>query len=386
MSGGVRVGIHDLAVATASHVLPLDALAAHAGIDPAKFHIGLGQDEMSVPGADEDIVTMAADAVARIVERHGADGIRTLFFATESGVDQSKSAGLYVHSLLGLPASCRVVELKQACFSATAALQAAAGLVARDPSERVLVVASDVARYDLDTAAEPTQGAGAVAMLVAAGPGIAEIEPATGVHTVDVDDFWRPNDSVTAVVDGKLSVEAYLTGVVGAWDDFAARGGAPIADIDRFCHHQPFTRMAEKAQRRLADHLGVDLPPELHAASTAYNRRIGNSYTASLYLALAALLAGDDDLAGARIAMLSYGSGSVTELFTLRVSDDYRSRSRADETRALLDARRPLGVDEYRALHAAARVDSHHDIEIAPDSATPFHFAGISGRARRYRA
>ncbi len=384
----LAIGIHDLAVATASSVVELDDLAARAGIDPAKFRIGLGQEQMSVPGQDEDIVTMGAAAAQRILDRHGADGIRTVFFATETGIDQSRAAGVHVHELLGLPRSVRVVELKQACYAATAAMQAAAGLIARNPEERVLVIASDVARYDLDSAAEPTQGAGAVAFLVSADPALAVLEPIGGLYTAEIDDFWRPNDSVTAVVDGKLSVSAYIDGFTGAWDDFRARGGVDVTEIDRFCHHQPFTKMAVKAHRALAEHTGVELAPELVALTTGYNRRIGNSYTASLYIALAALLDGaggnDDDLTGARIGMFSYGSGSVSEFFTLVVQPGYRAATRGDETAALLDARSRVDVDSYRELHALAHRDSTVDVEIAPDSPGEFHFTGITGRARRY--
>ena len=110
----MSIGIHDLALATSHHSLDLGNLADHYGIDPAKFRVGIGQDVMSVLASDEDIVTMAADATARILERNGTDGIRTLLFATESGIDQSKSAGVYVHKLVGLPSTVRVAELKQA--------------------------------------------------------------------------------------------------------------------------------------------------------------------------------------------------------------------------------------------------------------------------------
>ncbi|MAM54275.1 MAG: hydroxymethylglutaryl-CoA synthase, partial [Microbacterium sp.] len=58
------IGIHDLAVATGSRVLDLADLARATGVEPAKFHKGLGQDQMSVPGPDEDIVTMGAAAAA----------------------------------------------------------------------------------------------------------------------------------------------------------------------------------------------------------------------------------------------------------------------------------------------------------------------------------
>jgi hydroxymethylglutaryl-CoA synthase len=382
----IRIGIHDLSLATAGYVLDLADLAAATGVDPDKFRIGLGQDEMSVPGPDEDIVTMGAAAARPILERHGSDRIRTLMFATESGIDQSKSAAVFAHALLGLPGTCRAVELKQACYAATAALQAALGIVARNPEEQVLVIASDIARYEVDTAAEPTQGAGAVAFLVAADPALVEIEPVVGVHTADVSDFWRPNDSATAVVDGKLSIDAYLDGLTAAWDDFRERGGVDIGEIDRFCHHQPFTRMAAKAHRRMAEHTGVELDVSRYETSTVYNRRMGNSYTASLYAGLAALLDFDDELAGRRIGFLSYGSGSVTEFFTGVVSADYREYRRGAETAQRLDDRVPVGVDRYRALHAAGSVSSAEDLEIAPETGGPFHFAGIRDRARQYRA
>lgn len=378
------VGIHDLSIATASRVLDLALLAERAGIDPDKYRIGLGQDQMSVPAPDEDIVTMAAAAALPIVERHGASGIRTVLFATESGVDQSKSAAVFVHELLGLDPATRVVELKQACYSATAALQFALGIVARQPEESVLVIAADVARYAVDTAAEPTQGAGAVAMLVTQNPAIAEVEPATGIHTADVDDFWRPNDSDTAVVNGKLSIDAYLDAFVGAWDDYRARGGAAIESIDYFCHHQPFTRMAVKAHQRLAVHTGAALTPAQMESTTRYNRRLGNSYTASLYFALAALLDGEDDVTDRRVGMYSYGSGSIGEFFSLRIRPGYRTALRTEATKRILDSREPLDVDAYRALHAAHSASSEVDREIAPTSPAPFHFIGVQGRARRY--
>lgn len=380
----LRLGIHDLSVATTSHVLALAELAASAGVDPDKYRLGLGQDEMSVPAPDEDIVTMAARAAAPILERHGADGIRTLYVATESGIDQSKSAAVFVHGLLGLPSTCRAIELKQACYSGTAALQAALGQLTRSPVERVLIIATDVARYELDSPGEATQGAAAVAMLISADPALVELEDVTGVHTVDVDDFWRPNDSSTAVVNGKLSVDAYIDAYLGAWDDYRARGGVTVDEIDRFCHHQPFTRMAAKAQRALAEHVGSEIGDELHIGSTRYNRRIGNSYTASLYAALAALLDGDDDLTGSRIGFYSYGSGSVGEFFTGRVVPGYRGLTRGGELEAALDARTPLDISSYRALHSGAALDSMRDVEIEPVSAGPFHLAGIEGRARRY--
>ena len=399
-AGTAPIGIDDIELATSHHVVRLDDFAEANGTDPAKFHLGLGQDEFSFPAPDEDVVTMAAAAAAPIIARSGTEGIRTLLFATESGTDQSKAAGMAVHSLLDLPSQMRVVEVKEACYSATAALQAAVGIITRSPGQRVLVIASDVARYELDTPGEPTQGAGAVAMLVSADPKLLEIEPVSGLNSADVDDFWRPNDSTTAIVDGALSVTAYLDALTGAWTDLAAQGGPAMAEIDRVLYHQPFTKMAKKAQVHLAGLTGEDLDTEIVAGtpggsastrprdtglatSTLYNRRLGNSYTASLYAGLCSLLDHDADLAGKRIGLFSYGSGSVGEFFTARVVPGYEQQSRRQAVTEALDARVPLSIDAYRALHAA-ELSSAEDASTPKVTAGPFRFAGVKGRARLY--
>ncbi|TGD12923.1 hydroxymethylglutaryl-CoA synthase [Brevibacterium sp. S111] len=393
------IGIDDIELATTHHVVRLDDFAEVNGTDPNKFRLGLGQDEFSFPAPDEDIVTMAAAAAAPIIERSGTEGIRTMLFATESGTDQSKAAGMAVHSLLELPSQMRIIEVKEACYSATAALQAAVGIVTRSPGQRVLVIASDVARYELDTAGEPTQGAGAVAMLVSANPRLLEIEPVSGLNSADVDDFWRPNDSTTAIVDGALSVTAYLDSLTGAWNDLQTQDGPGIDEIDRILYHQPFTKMAKKAQVHLAGLTGAVLDTEIVAgaqtasasdprdtglaASTLYNRRLGNSYTASLYAGLCSLLDHDSDLAGRRIGLFSYGSGSVGEFFTARVVPGYEQHSHRETVTAALDARVPLSIDEYRALHAT-ELPSAEDVSTPKVTAGPFRFAGVTGRARVY--
>src|SRR5699024_9726313 len=106
------IGIDDLAMATGAYRIDLAGIAARLGADPAKYYRGLGQSEMSVVAEDEDIVTLGAAAALPVVERAGRESIRTVLFATETGIDQSKSAGVYAHRLLGLEPNVRVVELK----------------------------------------------------------------------------------------------------------------------------------------------------------------------------------------------------------------------------------------------------------------------------------
>ncbi|MBR8641430.1 hydroxymethylglutaryl-CoA synthase [Streptomyces tuirus] len=381
-------GIHDLSFATTEFVLPHTALAAYNGTEIGKYHVGIGQQAMSVPAADEDIVTMGAAAAAPIVSRHGTDRIRTVVFATESSIDQAKSAGVYVHSLLGMPSATRVVELKQACYGATAALQFALGLVRRDPAQQVLVIASDVSKYDLDSPGEATQGAAAVAMLVGAEPALVRIEEPSGLFTADVMDFWRPNYRETALVDGQESITAYLQAVQGAWKDYQEQGGRGLESFDAFCYHQPFTKMAYKAHRHLLNCCGhvIDEAQIARAIgqTTAYNRVVGNSYTASLYLALAALLDDAGDLSGRSVGFLSYGSGSVAEFFAGTVVPGYQAHLRTAAHRQAISRRQPVDYARYRELHGLSFPPDGADHPTPPQTTGPFRLSGLRDHKRVY--
>ncbi|WP_329537894.1 hydroxymethylglutaryl-CoA synthase (plasmid) [Streptomyces sp. NBC_01450] len=386
----LSIGIHDLSFATTEFVLPHTALAGHNGTEIGKYHVGIGQESMSVPAADEDIVTLGAAAAAPVVARHGSDLIRTVVFATESSIDQAKSAGVYVHSLLGLQSATRVVELKQACYGATAALQFAIGLVRRDPGQQVLVIASDVSKYDLDSPGEATQGAAAVAILVSADPALVRVEDPSGLFTADVMDFWRPNYRDTALVDGQESIAAYLQAVEGVWKDYTEQGGHTLENFAAFCYHQPFTKMAYKAHRHLLNYCGHDADKDDIARAigqtTAYNTVVGNSYTASMYLGLAALLDQADDLSGRPVGFLSYGSGSVAEFFAGTVVAGYQEHLRTKAHLEAIDRRRPVDYAGYRALHERAFPTDGGDHSTPAQTTGPFRLAGISGHKRIYQA
>ncbi|WP_415892125.1 hydroxymethylglutaryl-CoA synthase [Neptuniibacter sp. PT8_73] len=385
----MSVGIDEISFYTSNYYLDLRTLANVQQIESEKYYQGIGQEKMSMAAPDEDVVTMAANAAYPLIERVGTDSISTLLFATETGVDQSKAAGVYVHRLLGLNSNCRVVELKQACYSATAAIQMACALVARQPEKKVLVVASDIARYDLDTSGEATQGCGAVAILISANPRLIEIDPEVGNHTEDVMDFWRPNYRTTALVDGKYSTKIYLKSLKKAWENFVEVSSLAFSDFSHFCYHLPFSRMAEKAHKHLAkvNKVGLSLEQieEQVEETLYYNRIIGNSYTASMYIGLTSLLENcKENLAGNKVGFFSYGSGCVAEFFSGTVVAGYEKCLHTLNHKAMLDARQEVSYDEYLNLyrHPDPRDGEHHDI---PATTTGrFRLAAISGHKREY--
>ena len=176
----MKTGIDLISFYTPNYFLDLKVLAEHRGVDKDKFYLGIGQEKMAIPPPDEDIVTMAASAAEPILEKIDRSSVELMILATESGIDQSKAAALFAHSLLELPRRCRAVELKEACYAATAGLQLAASWVKDHPDKKALVIGTDIARYDLRSPGEPTQGAGAVAMLVTTEPRVLALDAEYG--------------------------------------------------------------------------------------------------------------------------------------------------------------------------------------------------------------
>lgn len=386
----IKVGIDTISFYTARYALDLSALADVRGVDPEKFSVGLGQYKMSVPAPDEDVVTMAANAGLAAIKDIDLNTIGMLLFATESGIDQSKAAGIYVHDLLKLSSYCRVIELKQACYSATLALQLALPFLRENPTKKVLLLASDIARYGLQTPGESSQGCGAVAMVLSAYPRILALEPEYGVVTENVMDFWRPNYSDTAFVEGKYSSKLYLNMLEKSWQQYHIWSQRGFHDHDYYCYHSPVPRLVEKAHQHLAklnghNTLTDETMRQQVSYSLEYGRNIGNSYTASLYIGLTALLdLSPDDLSQKRIGFYSYGSGCVAEYFSGVVQSGYKNMLQSDTHKAMLDSRIPLTYSEYEAFYSYKypEEDGHYDL---PRYDTGhFRLAGFSDHKRIY--
>lgn len=383
----MNLGIDDLSVYVPDRRLPLAALAAARGLPPAKFHEGLGQEQMAVPPPDEDIVTMAAAAAAPLLERIDVHSLDTLVVGTEGGVDESKASAIYVHKLLGLPPTVKAFEIKQACCGATCGLGMALNLVARHPDRRALVIGSDIAHYEPGSPGEPTQGAGAAAMVVSSRPRLLELDTEWGSHTDDVMDFWRPSYRREAVVDGKYSIKVYLNALAAAWRRYAGLNALRFEDHAHFCYHLPFTRMAEKAHAHLARLCGADFDPARIADGLRYSRLAGNSYTASLFMSLASLLdTGAEDLGGRRVGLFSYGSGCMAAFFSGLVRPGYRDHIRAPAHAAMFAARQSIGFSDYLAWRATELPQDGSGLELPHITSNPFRLAGVRGHQRIYES
>jgi len=164
----MKIGIDALAISVPRRFVDMEDLARARGVDPAKYTLGLGAKEMAVAEPGEDTVALAAQAAHRVLEGRDRGELGMLVVGTETGVDHSKPVASFVQGLLALPRTMRTFDTQHACYGGTAALMAACDWIASGNADgrSALVICSDIARYGLGTAGEPTQGGAAVAMLV----------------------------------------------------------------------------------------------------------------------------------------------------------------------------------------------------------------------------
>jgi polyketide biosynthesis 3-hydroxy-3-methylglutaryl-CoA synthase-like enzyme PksG len=364
-----RVGIDRLNVFPGLASIEVADIFAARGLDPARAdNLMMRRKTVGLPC--EDAVTNAVNAARPVVDTLSEDerqSIDLLITATESGLDFGKSLATYVHRFLGLKSACRLFEVKQACYGGTAALQMAVAHLTANPGSRALVIATDVARPSVKLSyAEPSQGAAAVAMLVARDPTVFDIDPgASGIHAFEVADTCRP-DAETETGDADLSLMSYLDCLEGAYGDYARKvDGADFREsFAAFAFHAPFAGMVKGAHRNLMRRLYKAKGPEIEADfaerlqnSLRYCTETGNAYSATVYVALAGLIDALDDDDPRRVGLFSYGSGCCSEFFSGIVPETARGMQARFGIASQVAGRRPLTIAEYDLLlELAARL------------------------------
>jgi hydroxymethylglutaryl-CoA synthase len=270
------VGISGMAVYTPPYRVDLERWCEWTGGDWDKTHAVVGR-SFRMRGPDQSVYTMAATAVLRLIERYDVDPQRIGFLGlgTESSTDNSAGAviirgmldeALAAKGLAPVSRNCEVPEIKHACLGGIYALKQALRYLALEPSDRcAIVVSADIAEYARGSSGEPTQGAGAVAMLLEQRPKLLQVRlqdigSASSYRAVD---FRKPvlrnvirgklncHFQDLPVFNGKYSTTCYLDETQHALDDMLSRMNRKPADYYRSLAavfmHRPYHRMPENS-------------------------------------------------------------------------------------------------------------------------------------------
>jgi len=278
----MAAGIDDIAIYIPRLYLDASDFAKARGLDPEKLERGLGIGQMAIVDTNQDPACLAANACLRVMQKNKLtpDKIGRLYVATESAFDESKAMNSYVIGMLEQVygkdtfGHCGGIECKFACVSGSYALYDNTNWIRAGEAEgkHALVVVSDIAKYDLGSSGEVTQGAGAIAMLLNENPRLLSFDPkVTSTSIKNEYDFYRPFGKETPIVHGQYSNLLYLIQVKNALIDYKRKvketgliklkEGETILDhIDYLNMHLPYSNMGKKALAYLVRHEWRDLP------------------------------------------------------------------------------------------------------------------------------
>ena len=278
----MAAGIDDIAIYIPRLYVDAADFAQARGLDPAKLQKGLGVSQMAMVDTNQDPACLAANACLKIMQKNklSPEDIGRLYVSTESSFDESKAMNSYVVGMLeqvygqGAFEHCGGVETKFACVSGSYALYDNTNWIRAGEAEGkyALVVVSDIAKYDMGSSGEMTQGAGAVVMLLNDNPRLLAFDPkVTSTSIKDEYDFYRPFGKETPIVHGQYSnllymiqvrkaLEAYKKKVI-ATELIKLEPGETILDhIDYLNMHLPYSNMGKKALAYLVRHEWRQLP------------------------------------------------------------------------------------------------------------------------------
>jgi polyketide biosynthesis 3-hydroxy-3-methylglutaryl-CoA synthase-like enzyme PksG len=366
-------GIEAMNVHAGAAYLDVKKLADHRELDTTRFQ-NLMMKQKSVALPFEDPITYAVNAAKPIVDSlspEEKDRIEMVITCTESSFDFSKSMSTYCHNLLGLNRNCRLFELKNACFSGVAGFQMAINFILAQvsPGAKALVIATDISRFMIEEGgdafsmpwafAEPSGGAGAVAMLISDTPHVFQVDPgAVGSYGYEVMDTCRPSTD-TEAGDSDLSLLSYLDCSENAFYEYQKRvQGAHYADSFAYlAYHTPFGGMIKGAHRNLmrksAKAKAEDIEPDFERrmmAGLTYCQRVGNIMGATAMMSLASTIDNGDFSEPKRIGVFSYGSGCCSEFFSgvaTKQGQEHLNKLKINEQ---LNNRYELSMDEYESI------------------------------------
>ena len=278
----MAAGIDDIAIYIPRLYLDAGDFAKARGLDPEKLERGLGIGQMAIVDTNQDPACLAANACLRVMQKNKLtpDKIGRLYVATESSFDESKAMNSYVIGMLEQVygkdtfGHCGGIECKFACVSGSYALYDNTNWIRAGEAEDkyALVVVSDIAKYDLGSSGEVTQGAGAIAMLLNDDPRLLSFDPKVTATSIKNEyDFYRPFGKETPIVHGQYSNLLYLIQVKNALIDYKKKvkktgliklkDGETILDhVDYLNMHLPYSNMGKKALAYLVRHEWRDLP------------------------------------------------------------------------------------------------------------------------------
>ena len=416
----MTTGIDAIAFDIAKLHLPIRTLAQARNIDPEKLEKGLGLLKMTLPDAHQDAVVFAANALTKLIRENNINPfeIARIYVGTESGIDSSKPIGSFLTTLMEQQfgedtlSNCDTVDFTFACIGGVDALHNCLDFIRLNPTKKAIVITTDIAKYDLESTGEYTQGAGALAMLIKTDPRIIAIGNEWTVSTKGVFDFFKPYRTLSKwnitnheenepwfgnleakieihkdqpVFDGQYSNQCYTdrtreayyrfkeaTNTTGSlyntWETiimhlpYAYQGRRMFSEIFALDADTPLLTGNEEPadyQNRLkeiakSEEYRLFVNNKLQPAEPA-SSLIGNLYTGSVFMGLLSALSHfakeEANITGKKFGFLAYGSGSKSKVFEGTIQEGWKKAAQDAQLFETLSESQEIGFDTYLKLH-----------------------------------
>ncbi len=306
--------------------------------------------EKSVPAHDEDVVTMAIEAARTALDRARADAasVGAVWVGTESKPYAVKPSATIVAEAIGVTPGLVAADMEFACKAGSEAMQAAVAFVGSGMVDGALAIGMDTAQSKPGDALEYTAGCGGAAYLFGDAERALAVVEASVSHVTDTPDFFRREGAMYPEHGGRFTGEpSYFSHTLAASRALLAEVGAEPGDYAHAVFHQPVPKFVERASRKLGF-----TEEQIRVGLVA--RRMGNAYSGSSLLGLAAVL--DVAEPGDRVFFCSYGSGAGSDAFSFRVTERIEERRQGPKVLDYLDRGRHVdGYGEYLQLRRKIR-------------------------------
>lgn len=416
----MKVGIDSISFDVAKIHLPITTLAKARNIEPEKLEKGLGLLKMTLADSHQDTVVFGANSLTKLIQENNINlnEIARIYVGSESSIDSSKPISSFLIALMeqkfgeNTLSQCDVVDFTFACIGGVDAMHNCIDFVKLNPTKKAIVVTTDLAKYDLNSTGEYTQGAGAVAMLIAVNPRIIAFENLWATSTKGVFDFFKPYRSVSKaaiignnnneswfdnleaeieihkeqpVFDGQYSNQCYMdrtrdayfsfkklkqteATIYNSWESiimhlpYAFQGRRMLSEIYALdAENKTFTgnEDVQEYQNKLKETSKSEdyknfvnqklLPAELASSL------IGNLYTGSIFMGLLSTLTHfydtDKEIMDSTFGFLAYGSGSKSKVFEGTIQPEWKAAITNCKLFETLAQSHEIDFDTYEKLH-----------------------------------
>ena len=306
---------------------------------------GLPVKEKSVPGRDEDVVTMSIEAARNAMQRAQVSPgeIRAVWVGSESHPYAVKPTSTLVAEAIGAVPNTQAADWQFACKAGTEAIVAAIGLIGSGMARYALAIGMDTAQGKPGDALEYTAAAGGAAYLLGPAEESLAVIDATYSFVTDTPDFWRRAYQKYPEHGQRFTGEpAYFKHITEAGQVLLEATSTTPADYQYAVFHQPNAKFPQRAAAMLGFSKEQIAPGLLSPV-------IGNTYAGAAIIGLTAIL----DIAepGDRILMVSFGSGAGSDAFAITVTEAIgERRERAPRTQDYIARRTEIDYATYARM------------------------------------